>query len=419
MPWRLFSLCSFLDMSLDNETKSRNAGDDSGTNSALARTKLFYRDYTTGMSRERFEQDFRTDRERLKNLYEEAIGDPRNPATGEDIGFLEKSVRLISALGKRMNPTRRLLAGVSVVGFISSFFFGGLLFSLLQPATFAAIFVILMLELLEKQDAKEQINLARDIQVSLLPASQIRKNGLAIESFANTAREVGGDYVDVLHIESGTYYIIADVSGKGLSAALYMVRFQALVHLLVKNLKPTPKQLFLELNDFIKSYRSDKTFITACAVFFPHDKDEMHYVRAGHNPPVLFHGDTERTELLQTPGFALGMTRTPRLEKFLEEKIIPFHAGDSLLLYTDGLTESRNHSGEEFGTTRVRSFIDIYGGLPASSVVYKMQASLEHFIGDVPPLDDITFSCIVREKPANLQPAAEEAQITEESRDEP
>lgn len=418
MPWKLFSLCSFPDMSLDNETKSRNAGDDSGTNSALARTKLFYRDYTTGMSRERFEKDFRSDRQRLKNLYEEAIGDPRNPHTGEEIGFIEKSVRLISALSKRMNPTRRLLAGVSVVGFTVSFFFSGLVFSLLQPAAFAAVFVILMLELLEKQDVKEEINLARDIQVSLLPASHLRKNGLAFESFANTARDVGGDYVDVLYTDAGTYYIIADVSGKGLSAALYMVRFQALVHLLVKNLKPTPKQLFLELNDFIKSYRSDKTFITACAVFFPKDKDEMHYVRAGHNPPVLFYGDTERTELLQTPGFALGMTRTPRLEKFLEEKVVPFRAGDSLLLYTDGLTESRNYGGEEFGTTRVRSFMDIYGGLPASSIVHKLQASLEHFIGDVPPLDDITFSCIVRETPAKPKPAAEEAQITEESRNE-
>ena len=402
-------------MSLDNETKSKSKGPhQDGLNAALARTKLFYNDYTTGMSREQFEQDFRSDQQRLRRLYEEAIGDPRDPATGQEIGSLEKAVRLISALGKRMNPTRRMLTGVSVVGFISSLLFSGTLFTLLQPVTFAAVFVVLLLELLEKQDVKEEINLARNIQVSLLPPSHIEKDGLTIESFANTAREVGGDYVDVLHTETGTYYIIADVSGKGLSAALYMVRFQALVHLLVKNLNPSPKQLFLELNDFIKSYRSDKTFITACAAFFPKDKDEMHYVRAGHNPPILFSGATERTEELQTPGFALGMTRTPRLEKFLEEKVIPFESGDSLLLYTDGLTESRNGMGEEFGTSRVRSFMSLYGGLKPSSVVYKMQASLEHFIGEVPPLDDITFSCIAREKAAAAAPHHSDAEIIEE-----
>lgn len=411
-------------MSLSNETKTRKEQDDadSGLNSALARTKLFYKDYTSGMSREQFEHDIRSDRQRLRVLYEEAIGDPRDPKTGSDIGALEKSVRLITALGRRMNPTRRMLAGISVLCYISTFFFGGLVFSLLQPATFAVIFVILMLELLEKQDAKEEINLARDIQVSLLPASRIHHNGIAIESFANTAREVGGDYVDVLHTEKGSYYIIADVSGKGLSAALYMVRFQALVHLLVKNLNPSPKQLFLELNDFIKSYRRDKTFITACAAFFPHDKDEMHYVRAGHNPPVFFHGETERTELLQTPGFALGMTRTPRLEKFLEEKVMAFRPGDSLLFYTDGLNESRNMSGEEFGDTRIRSFMDVYGGLPPSSVVHKLQASLEHFIGDKPPLDDITFSCVSRERSAVPGDRGEEAEIisqeTKQQKDE-
>ena len=129
--------------------------------------------------------------------------------------------------------------------------------------------VILLIELLEKSDVQQELNVARDIQLSLLPPSTIQNKSLEIYSFAATAREVGGDYVDVVKTHKGTYVIIADVSGKGMMAALYMVRIQALVHLLIEKDHPSPKQLLLELNDYIKSNKSDKTFVTGCVAFFP------------------------------------------------------------------------------------------------------------------------------------------------------
>jgi len=369
-------------MSLKNETKD-----------ALGQTKLFYREYTTGMSREQFEKDLQSDTKRLKSLYKEAIGSDVDE-DGVPVPATTKFFRLISALTGRMNPTRRLVFSLSILGFASSFIFTGLFFTLIHPLSFVAIVAILMLELLEKLDVKKEIDLAKDIQISLLPSPDIEVDNLEINSFANTANEVGGDYVDVITTEKGTYYIIADVSGKGLSAALYMVRMQALVHLLITNLNPTPKQLFLELNDFIKSYRTDKTFITACAAFFPKDEDYFLYSRAGHNPPVLYKKATDSTSLLQTTGFALGMTRTDRLKNFLKEVKIPFETGDSILFYTDGLTEARNEAGDEFGTERTRSLMDIYGSLDAKVINKKIQASLENFIGDMPTTDDITYSCI-------------------------
>ncbi len=386
-------------MSLKNESKTSESS-----------AKSFYKDYTSGMSREQFEKDLTTDSRRLKALYKEALGDVRDPETGQEIGFLEKSARLISALTKRMNPTRRLVFGISVAAFIAPLFFSGLVF--FQIASFAAIVVILMLELLEKLDVKQEIDLAKDIQISLLPSPAIQTDGISIHSFANTANEVGGDYVDIIHTEKGCYYLIADVSGKGLSAALYMVRFQALAHLLIRRLNPGPKQLFLELNDFVKSYRSDKTFITACAAFFPKNEDHFLFVRAGHNPPVLFQKGKDATQLLQTPGFALGMTRTDRLRSFMKESKIPFQKGDSLLCYTDGLTEARNSTGEEFGTERTRSLMDIYGSLEPDTVVKKIQSSLENFIGDMPTLDDVTYSCLKRTESAKKAP--EEAQVVDE-----
>ncbi|MCC5935279.1 MAG: SpoIIE family protein phosphatase [Candidatus Cyclonatronum sp.] len=386
-------------MSLPNESRS-----------ALTKTKNLYRAYTTGMSREQFERDFQSDSKRLKALYKEALGDVINPDTGEEIGAFEKTTRLIGALTKRMNPTRRLVFGASIVGFGSTFVFSGLVFTVLLPLSFTAMATLLLLELLEKFDVKEEIDLAKDIQISLLPSPGLELDGLKINSFANTASDVGGDYVDVIETEAGIYYIIADVSGKGLSASLYMVRFQALVHLLVRKLNPTPKELFLELNDYIKSYRTDKTFITACAAFFPKDENYFQYVRAGHNPPILFRAKTDSTELLQTPGFALGMTRTKRLESFLQESRIPFEAGDTVLFYTDGVNEARNTRGDEFGLQRLRSLMDIYGSLEASTIVGKIQSSVENFIGEMPTVDDITYSCIKSYRKPQ-QEADEEAEV--------
>lgn len=387
-------------MSLKNES-----------NDTLSQTKHFYREYTTGMSREQIGKDFQSDSRRLKALYKEAIGDERNE-DGSEIAGTTKLLRFASALTRRMNPTRRLVFGVSIVGFFSSFIFTGLIFTLVKPLSFIAITTILLLELLEKFDVKQEIDLAKDIQISLLPSPEITIDNMDIHSFANTANEVGGDYVDVIETEKGLYYVIADVSGKGLSAALYMVRMQALVHLLIRNFNPSPKQLFLELNDFIKSYRTDKTFITACAAFFPKDKDHFLFARAGHNPPILFKHGKDATSLLQTTGFALGMTRTERLKNFLKEVKVPFEAGDSILLYTDGLTEARNDSGEEFGTERTRSLIDIYGSLDAGVVIKKIQSSLENFIGDMPTTDDITYSCI-RKTENNEKPGMEDAEVVE------
>jgi len=389
-------------MSLKNESKD-----------TLTQTKSFYREYTTGMTREQFEKDFQSDSRRLQALFKEAIGDDFDE-NGKEVAFTTKTFRLITALTGRMNPTRRLVFGISIVMYISTFFFTGLFFTIFQPLSFLAVTVILLLELLEKLDVKKEIDLAKDIQISLLPSPDILIDNLEINSFANTANEVGGDYVDVIQTDEGTYYIIADVSGKGLSAALYMVRLQALVHLLITNLKPSPKQLFLELNDFIKSYRSDKTFITACTAFFPKDQDYFLYARAGHNPPVLYKKGTDSTSLLQTTGFALGMTRTDRLKNFLKEVKVPFVKGDTILFYTDGLTEARNQLGEEFGTERTRSLMDIYGALDAAVIVKKIQSSLENFIGDMPTTDDVTYSCI-RKTASNIKEGKKDAIVIDEA----
>ncbi|MCW9707329.1 PP2C family protein-serine/threonine phosphatase [Fodinibius salsisoli] len=369
--------------------------------SAFQNTKSVYKEYISGMTRERIGKEFYKDTDRLKQLYEEAIGEELQQKESEEIPGHLKFLRLFSALTQRLNPTRRLLFGLSIIAFLFYYLFqflqitGYVLFyDLLIPFAFGSMLMLLLVELLEKSDVKREIDLAREIQLSLLPNTQQRCHRLEVSSFANTAKEVGGDYVDIIETAQGTYIIIADVSGKGLTAALYMVRMQALVHLIIEKNQPTPKELFLELNNYVKSDIADKTFVTACAAFFPKDENHFTFARAGHNPPILFNKERDATFNLRSDGFALGMTSSQNLELHLQEKKFQFHPGDSVLFYTDGLTEARNAMGEEYGQDRLDALLSIYGSLHAQTIIQKVQSSLENFIGQEKPADDITFTCV-------------------------
>lgn len=376
-------------MGLKNEAKS-----------AFKETKKFYREYVSGMDRETIGREFSADSDRLKQLYLEATEHDMVHNTGLKSSGLQRFYRFFLEMTKRLNPTRRLVFGISITSFLLHYLFSiigftaFLFYPLLLPIAFSGVIVLLLIELLEKSDVKKELDLARDIQLSLLPAIELKKPTLEAYSFANTASEVGGDYVDVINTKEGTYVIIADVSGKGLSAALYMVRIQALVHLLINKNNPSPKELFMELNNYVKSNKQDKTFITACCAFFPDGKNQFEFARAGHNPPIFYSKEQDSTFELKTDGFALGMTSNQALKRHLEEKVFHFKKGDSLLLYTDGLNEARNEQNEEYGTERIESIMSVYGSLHAKTVCNKIQSSLEAFIGNRKPDDDVTFTCV-------------------------
>ncbi|NBB77240.1 MAG: SpoIIE family protein phosphatase [Bacteroidetes bacterium] len=380
-------------MGLKNETRSSYS------------TKAFYEEYVTGMNTKQLGKEFQSDSERLKQLYNDALKEQNPGIPAERIPVVQKFLSLVSALTKRLNPIRRLVFGVSVISFVTHYllsFIGlaGLIFHpLLLPLSFTGLLLILLIELLEKSDVQKELDFAREIQLSLLPPSNARMDHLEAYSFATTAQEVGGDYVDIIETEKGTYIIIADVSGKGMSAALYMVRIQALVHLLIKKMHPGPKELFLELNNYVKSNKRDKTFVTACAAYFPKEEDHFLFSRAGHNIPLVFSKKHDYTFRLDTDGFALGMTSNTALKKTLEEKKFKFEPGDSLLLYTDGLIEARNDKNEEYGEQRLDGILSIYGSLHAKTITQKVRSSIELFIGDEKPIDDITFTTIHKNEP--------------------
>lgn len=368
-------------MSLPNETRQ-----------SFGKTRSFYREYTRDMTAERIGKEFQDDSQRLLELYYDAVGIRKNKSEQEENPV--QVFRLLSSLLSRLTPARRLALGFSMAGILFHFFSTGAVAALMLPVSFVILILLLLLELLEKSDVKKEIDLARDIQISLLPASNIRHDKLEFASFASTASEVGGDYVDVVKTPSGTYYFIADVSGKGLSAALYMVRLQALVHLIIEKMQPGPKELFLHLNDYIKSSKKDKTFVTACAAFFPSDGSAVRLCRAGHNPPLFYQAHRDMVSELRSPGMALGMTTSTILGKNLKEITLTLRPGDNILFYTDGLTEARNPSREQYDEHRLMDLFRLYGSLNPTTILQKIQVAVEEFIGGEKLADDITFTCI-------------------------
>ena len=391
--------------------------------SAFKDTRDFYREYVSGMSRKSISKDIQADSERIKQLYREAVEAEQVQEPGKKVSGVQKFFRFFLAMTKRLNPTRRLIFGLACISFVAHYLFallglsGYFLHPLFLPLAFFGIVIILLIELLEKTDVKRELDLARDIQLSLLPSTEFTNRHLEIYSFANTAQEVGGDYIDVIRSKEGTYVVVADVSGKGLSAALYMVRFQALVHLLIKKHQPSPKQLFLELNNYVKSNKGDKTFITACAAWFPDHEQTFTFARAGHNTPIVYNKENDTIYHLKSGGLALGMAPSQILRHQLQEKTYHFKQGDSMLIYTDGLTEARNELGREYGEDELDNLMAIYGSLRAKSISLKVQSSLEAFMGSNRPHDDITFAVVHNIGPQQIVPAetAEEADVSEET----
>ncbi len=356
---------------------------------------FFYRKYVEGMTPRRIGEEVHADSAKLIKLYKEAISSEAELEENKTPGHI-KAMRLVNALGNRLSPGRRLILAASVLGFIVQNIFAAPISTLILVFSFAGLLFLLLVELLEKFDAKREIDLAREIQLGLLPSPEFKSERLNIYSFASTAREVGGDYVDTIHTERGDYYIIADVSGKGLSASLYMVRLQALFHLLIKKNHPDPKTLLVELNEFIKYGRNDKTFVTACVLLAPADGGPLLFCRAGHNVPLYYNSEKERCKELRSAGLALGMAPTPKLEQALKQMELKMATGDLLLMYTDGLTEARNPNGEEYGENRLLSLFELYSDAGPDVMLEKIRVSLEQFIQDAEIPDDITYSVITR-----------------------
>ncbi len=238
-------------------------------------------------------------------------------------------------------------------------------------------------EQIEKERLEKEVRLARQIQERLLPQEIPTLPGVEVAALALPSREVGGDYLDVLRLDDHRLLVaIADVTGKGVPAAMLMSNVQACLHTLA------PMDLTLEaatahINRVICENTDFDKFITFFHGIYDANERSFHYVNAGHNPPMLVRTDGE-VELLETGGLLLGVMKNMPYER----GVVTLRPGDVLALFTDGVTEAMSPEEEEYEEPRLEACLKAHHHRSAQDVLDAVQDDVRRFTGDVPILSD-------------------------------
>ena len=255
----------------------------------------------------------------------------------------------------------------------------------------------LLQEAAEKKRLEEELRIAREIQMSLLPTAPVTTPGLVVTAFSLPAREVGGDYYDFVQLGPRRLAIlVADVSGKGTSAAFYMAELKGLI-LSLSRIYQSPKQLLIEVNRIISANIDPRIFITMTYAVLDLEAGTFTYARAGHTPlmyvPAGRPGQRE-AQVLISGGLMLGLQLEGIEKKFadlLEECSLPVAGGDLLVLFTDGITEAMNERGELFGESRLSRLLEEHGHLPSEELRERIIRDVEAFVGPADQHDDMTM----------------------------
>jgi sigma-B regulation protein RsbU (phosphoserine phosphatase) len=250
----------------------------------------------------------------------------------------------------------------------------------------------------EKKRLEEELRIARQIQMSLLPRGPIEFAGIGMTALCVPAREVGGDYYDFFRLGRDRLgVLIADVSGKGTSAALYMAELKGLV-LSLSQIYQSPRQLLLEVYRIISENLDTRSFITMTYAVLDLSAMTMTFARAGHTPLLYFHGEGARdTEVLTPNGLVVGLRIPGAMEKFaelLEEQRVDLRKGDVIVLYTDGITEAMNSESDLFGDARLGRIVAEHGHLDAADLRERILREIEAFVGAADQHDDMTMILI-------------------------
>jgi serine phosphatase RsbU (regulator of sigma subunit)/HAMP domain-containing protein len=258
------------------------------------------------------------------------------------------------------------------------------------PAGLALENAILYGELREQERIKRELEIAREVQMRLLPKSMPEINGFDINAICIPANEVGGDYYDFFNLPGNKLgIVIADVSGKGTSASFYMAQLKGMMIQLAPE-HNSPVSLLFELNQKLYSSLEKNMFITLIYGILDIQTQKLQISRAGHNS--FIHIKRDKSYHIYTPsGIGLGLDRGEIFKSKLEQINITLKPDDSLLFYTDGITEAMNEKDEEFGEDRLLHAALESKSSGASRKSKTIQDQMNKFVGNNTPHDDITL----------------------------
>jgi len=242
----------------------------------------------------------------------------------------------------------------------------------------------------ERERLVADFSIARQAQQRMLPDAPPQIPGYEISATCRPAREVGGDLYDFLHLpDERIGIVVADVSGKGIPAALYMTLTKGLLASIAEH-ESDPKLILQEVNRHLYEVCRRKMFVTLVLAVLDPATRRLTYARAGHNPPVWRKPATNETVLLRAPGLGLGLNKGKLFDATLKPETITLERGDCVVFYSDGITEAMNESNTEYDEERLMKTIERADGLNADATQENVMEDVGMFLGEVHPQDDQT-----------------------------
>ena len=260
-----------------------------------------------------------------------------------------------------------------------------------QQAALAIQNDLLQQEMVVRERLETEVQLARQIQQTFIPSVMPTHPNWQIAARWRTARQVGGDFYDLIELPNNKLGIfIADVADKGMPAALFMALTRTLMRAAIVETS-SPAEALRRVNDSLLPDTQQGMFITAVYGELDLEAGTFRYVNAGHNPPFWVRTDGSLDKLTRT-AIALGVMEQP----LIEERTMSFAEGDTLLLYTDGLTEAFSPSGDLFGEGRLLEAMASLSAGTAEEVIQSIEECLNDFVDPLPLADDMTMLAIRR-----------------------
>lgn len=247
-------------------------------------------------------------------------------------------------------------------------------------------------EALEAKNAfvalQRELDIASRVQLSFLPDTMLASDATEVAGFMKPAKDVGGDFYDFFRLDDHRIgLLVADVSGKGMPAALFMAMGRTLMQATARHVDE-PGLVLAGVNDLLEQHNAEQLFITVFYGVLDERTGRFTYANGGHDPPILISGRRAR-EIPGTDGIALAMFG----EQEFEDGAIDLEPGDRLVLFTDGITEAFNAEEEAFGTERLLRVADALPTNGSRQNVEEIVSKVETFVAGAPQFDDIT--CVV------------------------
>jgi hypothetical protein len=243
----------------------------------------------------------------------------------------------------------------------------------------------------ERERFLKELEIARSVQQRFLPQSVPRFPNLEIACICRPAMEVGGDYYDFIREgDRALGIVIGDVSGKGVSAAFYMTMVKGIIKTLACS-TTNPKKMLTEMNRIFYENVPREVFISLIYGLFDMEKRTLTFARAGHNPIIIHKSSTQKSEMLNSKGLAIGLERGHLFSNIIEEVTLEIESGDVFVFFTDGVSEAMNKNGDEFGEERLSQIVALNNHAAPQKLLDAIAEEVARFSGDAKQHDDFTM----------------------------